>query len=164
MNSRQQQLYAALGAACLLAGCAPEAEDRGGTGTTALATAGTTPAKHCVVWLTVINSDDEHLPDTQRVRFTGPTIDGDYRIRPMTIPPLPKHWLIKDYDATLSGDETGNVFTAEVEVQDDKHAEVSVHDYEITIEFADGCPDKALFHTERHADGNTDHGGDAEMD
>jgi hypothetical protein len=110
-------------------------------------------------------SDDDHLEQTQRVRFIGPNQDGDYRIRMMLNPPQPKpHWVDKDFNA-LSDDDTGALFYASVEVKDDLHLDVEPHNYRITMEFQNGCVIRARFHTEVHPSSEgTDHGGDAVMD
>lgn len=102
------------------------------------------------------------------MRFSGPTPDGDYRVKPIPNPtPPPGHvWVIKDYDASLTADPGGNVFTAEIEVKPvgGQHDEVTVHVYKLTMEFTNGCPSKVATTTQRHpsASGSA-HGGDAEL-
>jgi len=178
MNSRQQQLCAALGTAYLLAGCGPtpQPSTQGGAGAAgpggasgAPATAAA-PAKKCQVWLEVGATDDPHLTTGLRVRITGPTQDGDYRIRPMLNPP--GHvWLSKDYDAELD-DPNGQIFYVAIDVQGaqpaeptKQHDEINTHSYKITMEFENGCPSKARLSTTPHpSTSGTDHGGDAVLD
>ena len=167
MNSRQQQLCVALGAACLLAGCGQAgsgAQGQGGTGAAAQGAAAAAAPKPCPTkWLTVRSSDDEHLEQTQRVRFKKN--NGDYTLRLMLNPvDKEKHWLDKDFTAQ-EDDDTGTLFYASVEVQDTLHDVVDTHTYKITMELQDGCVRRARFHTDLHpsVDG-PDHGGDAVLD
>lgn len=180
MNSRQQQLYATLGVACLLAGCGantPTAGSQPGTNPAPPASSGSAPPataaaaaapKNCQSWLDVINSDDPHLRETARVRFSGPTQDGDFRLKAMLNPSGKHNWTIKDYDMTLD-DPVQKIYYADVDVKGvlPEHDEESTHTYRITVtEFDNGCPSKAMFHTDKHPSANlpTDHGGDAELD
>ena len=152
MSTRQQQLYLALGAACLLAGCGPAPTNTaGGSGAAAQPVAPAVAPRQCPTkWLTVMSSDDPHLEPTQRVRFIGPNQDGDYRIRLMLAPATKtRHWLDKDFTA-LDEDGTGTFFHAGVEVHDNFHAVVEPHVYEIRMELQNGCLLKARLHTDPH--------------
>jgi hypothetical protein len=100
------------------------------------------------------------------VRFSGPTQDGDYRLKAMANPSGKHEWVLSvDYDAML--DTPPNIFYAEVKVKgnDNEHEEETTHVYRITMDFEDGCPSHAILHTDKHPSVvGDDHGGDAEMD
>ena len=173
MSNRQQQLYATLGAAFLLAGCVPDSfkVDVNLTAPDGADAIPTPTEIACQATMTVRTSTDKHLLKGHRVRISGPTIDGDYRIRPMGSddPQVPPHqFAMKDHDA-LKSTGTGKDFESLIELKGGGHGNLKLHFYKITADLnASGCPSKLKFEARPHNDssdgGDDDHGGDADLD
>ena len=166
MRNPQRQLYVTfgVGVAFLLIGCgqgadtAPAVRSQQPTVTTVASA-----SPKCQRFVKVTEDNDPHLDLEERFRISGPTQDGDYRLRPVGSghQVLPKdHPLVK---ANLAGDK----FEGEVEIQGSGHGQVTLHFYEIDAELdSDGCPSKLMLETMQHAGDPVIgvHGGDAVME
>jgi hypothetical protein len=157
MRNRQQQLLATFGVALLLAGCVTGGADRGASEGGA---AGNAAPPKCRKWVSVSSTNDEHLQLGERFRISGPTNDGDYRLRPIG----GGHQVLpKDHPVV----ESSNAFEGEIEIQGGPHGDVKLHFYTIEMEFdSEGCPSRLILETMVHAGdpGHAAHGGDAVMD
>ena len=162
MKNQRQKLYATIGVAFLLAGCVPQGADRAASepeGGGATASGDAAPVK-CRKWLSVSSTNDEHLQLGERFRISGPTVDGDYRLRPIG----GGHQVLSKNHELVQSDPSGVEFEAEIEIQGGPHGNVNLHDYTITMEFgSDDCPSGLMLETDTHPGdpGHSAHGGDA---
>jgi hypothetical protein len=152
MRSPQRLLYAIVGVAFLLAGCGPVASN-----SSASASSGAGSGNKCQKWFTVRIDNDEHLELGDEFRISGPTPDGDYRLRPIgPNAALPKDHLVVKGSAN---------FKSEIEISDPEHGQVTLHFYDTVVEFDNsGCPSRLRLDVMDHLGDLSDHGGDAVMD
>ena len=174
MRSRLPQLYAAVGATILLAGCIPDTfnvdvqvtapeQEQGQPGDQAALTAPEGPA--CMKPLTVdVGSTDAHIKTKQRFRVVGPSAVGDYELRPLPSASAPPHSVLPGDYPLLVLSSSGMDFVTELSVQGDTHGTVTPHIYDVAMEFGtNGCPSKLSFEGQAHTTpgSDDDHAGHA---
>lgn len=163
MRSPQQPFYALFGAAFLLAGCGPGGGSDTATTATASRDAVVPAGNKCQKFVKVSADNDPHFELEERFRISGPTQDGDYRLRPVGS----GHQVLSKDHPLVKSTESGSDFQGEIEIQGPGHGQVSQHYYAIVADLdSDGCPSKLVLETMQHAGDPVIgvHGGDAVMD
>lgn len=165
MRNPQRQLYATFGVAFLLTGCGPGPGGAAPAATQPAAAPVAAASPKCQKFVKVTSTNDPHLQLEERFRITGPTNDGDYRLRPIGGGHQASS---KDHDVVKSSSSNKD-FESEIEIKSGPggpHGSATTHYYSIVMELdSGGCPSKLNFDTMAHEGdlAGQSHGGDAVM-